>query len=111
LGYDILSNTTQKSWSCNQHSWGSILGLAQHFGWVPEHNAGTYYMGNDFQKVSDKDACGIARALDRAIVYIEAVAGINLKAGEETLRTFDVADVEHLSELVQLADAGGFIIA
>jgi len=110
MGYDILSNTTQKSWSCH-HDWGCFLDLAEFFGWAPEHKGCHYYIGNNYQKVSDTDARAMAKALNQAIVYIQDVQHINMKHNGETLRTFDVSDVTHLCVLATLADAGGFTIA
>ena len=110
MGYDILSNTTQKSWSCH-HDWGCFLDLAAAFGWAPEQNGSHYYVGNNHQKVTDTDARAMAKALNLAIVYIEDVQPMNMKADGKTLRTFDAADVTHLRALAALADAGGFTIA
>ncbi len=110
MGYDILSNTTQKSWTCH-HDWGCFLDLAQAFGSSPEHQGGHYYIGNDHQEVSDEDARAMAKALNRAIVYIQDVKHINMTHNGETLRTFDDSDVTHLCALAALADAGSFTIA
>ncbi len=109
MGYDILSNTTPKSWSCH-HDWGCFFDLAQAFGWAPEHKGCHYYIDNNYQKVSDIDARAMAKALTLAIVYIEDVQPINMEADGKTLRTFEVADVAHLCALAALADAGGFTI-
>jgi hypothetical protein len=109
MGYDILSNTTQKSWSCH-HDWGCFIDLAEAFGWIPEHNGVHYYIGNDYQKVSDEDALAMARALNLAIAFIKETP-VNMKAGGKTLRTFDAADFTHLCALAELAGAGGFTIA
>ena len=110
MGYDILSNTTHNSWNCG-HAWGCYLDLAEAFGWAPEQNGSHYYIGNDYQNVSDKDARAIANALLLAIAYIQDVQPINMTANGTTLLTFDVEDVPHLCDLVALTLAGGFTVA
>jgi hypothetical protein len=109
MGYDILSNTTQKSWSCH-HDWGCFLDLAEAFGWVPEHKGIHYYIGNNYQKVSDEDAFAMATALNMAIAYLKD-APVNMTANGTILRTFDATDITHLRALASLGGAGGFTIA
>jgi hypothetical protein len=108
MGYDILSNTTQKTWSCR--NFGFIVDLAEAFGWLPEHKGIHYYIGNNYQKVSDEDAFAMAKALNMAIAYIKD-APVNMTAKGTILRTFDATDVTHLCALATLAGAGGFTIA
>jgi hypothetical protein len=108
MGYDILSNTTQKSWNCH-HDWGCFLSLAQAFGWAPERKD-FYYIHTDFQKVSDEDAFAMAEALNMAIAYIKDEP-VDMTFNADILKTFDATDVPHLCALATLASEGGFTIA
>jgi hypothetical protein len=83
MSYEILGSNG-KDWTCHQLAWRDYLKVATAFGWAPEgaffkcdelgfgeHPSGSY-LGNDWQMVTDTDACAMAAALDLAIATINA---------------------------------------
>ncbi len=87
MSYDILRNSGEKSFKCNNWAWPKYLTVGTAFGWAPagalhrfvwgeesvlvEHPSGSYF-GNDHQRVTDDDACALGASLNLAIATVNA---------------------------------------
>ncbi len=77
MGMDLISDHGVESFNCS--GWRYCLETAERFGWKPEGTLagrqcigewdGGYY-GNDYQKVTDRDACALGGALLRAVAAL-----------------------------------------
>ena len=116
MGMHLLSE--HGDWSFNNSGWRYCLETAIEFGWSPEGTVAPIdfqgdwngvYFTNDYQTVTDRDACALGEALLRAVAALYAREPDKIHMDEFAAVEFD-GELSCLRRLANYALKGGFVI-